>query len=226
MDLLLLALVLGGISIGVVIAILPMGPVTVLTIRRGLLGDYGGALRLGLGRAPAEGFYCALAVFGVAALLEQAPGARLALRTLGSVVFLAVGTWLVLQEPKLASSLEGEGASEVVGEDDPGEARRRRFGNWAGFIIAMLNPALIMSWSAGVGIALSMMESRPGLIHKAAFPLSLALGLALGYVVLVGLLRRFGAQVGPRGVRAIFVIMGSLFISLAAWNGLELLGIT
>ena len=217
MDLYLLALALSAYSIGIVIAILPMGPVTVLTIRRGLLGDFDGALRLGLGRAPAESFYCALATFGVAALLEQAPEARTGLRVLGSIVFFGVGTWLVLQKPKLASEVG------AIDPDDPAEIRRRKFGSWAGFIIAMLNPALIMSWSAGVGIALSMMDFEPRLIHKLGFPFGLMCGIATGYVILVGLLRRFGAKVGPRVVRGIFVVMGSAFITLALVNAGKLL---
>lgn len=219
MDLYLLVLVLGAYSLGIVVAILPMGPVTVLTIRRGLLGDFHGALRLGLGRAPAESFYCALATFGVAALLEQAPEARMGLRVLGSVVFFGVGLWLVLQKPKLASEV-GE-----VDPDDPAEIRRRKFGNWAGFIIAMLNPALIMSWSAGVGIALSMMAFEPQRIHKIGFPFGLMCGIATGYVILVALLRRFGAKVGPRVVRGIFVVMGSTFMTLALVNAAKMLGV-
>jgi threonine/homoserine/homoserine lactone efflux protein len=46
-------IVLIGLALGIFSAIMPLGPVTVLVLRRALAGDSSGALRLGMGRVPA-----------------------------------------------------------------------------------------------------------------------------------------------------------------------------
>lgn len=210
-----------AVAIGVLSAILPLGPVAVLVLRRALCGDHGGALRIGFGRAPVETFYCSLATFGVVALLDRFPGARVGVETTGVLVFAAIGVWLMFQRPQLETPEE-----DPDDPDDPIAARRRRWGDWSGFIISLLNPSLLLSWSAIVAIAVSMAEFEPTLADKIAFPVALGLGIVLGYLILVGLLRRFGALLEARVIRRVLVVMGVVFVGVAIWNGLGLLGLT
>jgi threonine/homoserine/homoserine lactone efflux protein len=212
-----LTIVLLGLGIGILSAILPLGPVTVLVLRRAMAGDSSGALRLGLGRVPAEAFYCALATFGIVALLDRFPAARASIEVFGTLVFLAVGLWLLVQRagPSPASSDEPTAA----------EIRARRWGDASGFIISMLNPTLLFSWSAIVAIAVSMGGLTPSLFDKIAFPIALGVGIAIGYVILVEFLRRHGARVEQAWVQRTIQAMGAVFVGLAAWNGGVLLGL-
>jgi threonine/homoserine/homoserine lactone efflux protein len=206
-----------GLALGIFSAIVPLGPVTVLVLRRALAGDSSGALRLGLGRVPAETFYCALATFGIVALLDRFPGARASVEVLGTVVFLAVGVWLLVQRSTPAPASSGETPTAA-------EARARRWGDWSGFIISMLNPTLLLSWSAMVGVAVSMGGIEPTLLDKIGFPLALGLGIALGYVILVQVLRRYGERVEHAWVHRAIQAMGAVFVGLSLWNGGVLLG--
>jgi threonine/homoserine/homoserine lactone efflux protein len=210
-------IVLIGVALGIFSAIVPLGPVTVLVLRRALAGDSSGALRLGLGRVPAETFYCALATFGIVALLDRFPGARASVEVLGTVVFLAVGVWLLVQRSTPAPASSGETPTAA-------EARARRWGDWSGFIISMLNPTLLLSWSAMVGVAVSMGGIEPTLLDKIGFPLALGLGIALGYVILVQVLRRYGERVEHAWVHRAIQAMGAVFVGLSLWNGGVLLG--
>jgi threonine/homoserine/homoserine lactone efflux protein len=210
-------IVLIGLALGIFSAIVPLGPVTVLVLRRALAGDSSGALRLGLGRVPAETFYCALATFGIVALLDRFPGARASVEVLGTVVFLAVGVWLLVQRSTPAPTSSGETPTAA-------EARARRWGDWSGFIISMLNPTLLLSWSAMVGVAVSMGGIEPTLLDKIGFPLALGLGIALGYVILVQVLRRYGERVEHAWVQRAIQAMGAVFVGLSLWNGGVLLG--
>jgi threonine/homoserine/homoserine lactone efflux protein len=205
-----------GVALGIFSAIMPLGPVTVLVLRRAMAGDSSGALRLGLGRVPAESFYCALATFGIVALFDRFPGARATVGVLGTVVFLAVGVWLLVQR-----------SSPGPASTDPptaAEVRARKWGDWSGFIISMLNPTLLFSWSAIVAFAVSMGGIRPTLFDKVAFPLALGLGIALGYTILVEFLRRHGARVEQAWVHRTIQAMGLVFVGLALWNAASLLG--
>jgi threonine/homoserine/homoserine lactone efflux protein len=210
-------IVLLGLGLGIFSAIMPLGPVTVLVLRRAMAGNSSGALRLGLGRVPAESFYCGLATFGIVALLDRFPAARASIEVFGTLVFLAVGLWLLLQRTSPPAS-----SSDAP---TPAELRARRWGDASGFIISMLNPTLLFSWSAMVAIAVSMGGLSPTLFDKLAFPLALGLGIALGYVILVEFLRRHGARVEQVWVQRTIQAMGAVFVGLAAWNGGVLLGV-
>lgn len=205
-------IVLWAVVVGFLSAIIPLGPVTVLVIRRALEGDPSGALKVGIGRVPAEVLYCGLATFGMVALLDQLPGARLTIEVIGTLVFLAVGIWLMIQKPKPPAA-----------DDD--EPRGSQWGYRAGFFISILNPTLILSWSAGVAIGLSMTEIVPTQLQKLVFPLSLGLGIVLGYLILVGILKRYGAKIEQRFVSFAIRFMGLVFVALSVWNGLALLGL-
>jgi threonine/homoserine/homoserine lactone efflux protein len=211
-------IILIGIGLGIFSAIMPLGPVTVLVLRRALAGDSSGAMRIGLGRVPVESFYCGLATFGIVALLDRFPGARASVEVLGTVVFLAVGVWLLVQRSTPTST--------STSSDPPtaAEARARRWGDWSGFIISVLNPTLLLSWSAMVGIAVSMGGIEPTLLDKLAFPLALGLGIALGYLILVEFLRRHGERVEHGWVHRAIQAMGAVFVGLSLWNGGVLLG--
>jgi threonine/homoserine/homoserine lactone efflux protein len=209
-------IVLVGLALGIFSAIMPLGPVTVLVLRRALAGDSSGALRIGLGRVPAESFYCGLATFGIVALLDRFPGARASVEVLGMLVFLAVGVWLLVQRATPPPS--------TTQAPTAAEARARRWGNWSGFIISMLNPTLLLSWSAIVAIAVSMGGIEPTLFEKIAFPIALGLGIASGYAILVEFLRRHGERVEHAWVHRAIQAMGLVFVGLSLWNAAVLLG--
>jgi threonine/homoserine/homoserine lactone efflux protein len=212
-----IAIVLIGVALGIFSAIVPLGPVTVLVLRRAMAGDSSGALRLGLGRVPAESLYCALATFGIVALLDRFPGARSGVEVLGTLVFLVVGLWLFVQR-----------ATPTAASSDPptaAELRARRWGDWSGFIISMLNPTLLLSWSAVVGISVSMAGLEPTLLDKLGFPIALGIGIAIGYVILVEFLRRHGARVERAWVQRAIQTMGGVFVVLALWSAASLLGL-
>jgi hypothetical protein len=105
------------------------------------------------------------------------------------------------------------------------EARARRWGDWSGFIISMLNPTLLLSWSAMVAIAVSMAGFEPTLFDKITFPLALGLGIALGYLILVEFLRRHGARVQHAWVHRAIQAMGLVFVALALWSGAAIGGL-
>ena len=207
-----------GIVLGILSSILPLGPVTVLVVRRSLAADHRGALKIGLGRVVPECIYCGLAAFGITALLDRFPDVRVGIEGLGTVLFLVIGIWLWVQDPRPPTSATGE-------EDEASRARRQRWGDWSGFIISALNPTLILSWSAGIAIAMSMLRVEPTTLDKLIFPVALGVGIVLGYLILVDGLRRWGERIGDHLLRWILRAMAVVFILTAIANGLRLVGV-
>jgi threonine/homoserine/homoserine lactone efflux protein len=167
------AVALSGIVVGIFSAALPLGPVTVLVLRRVLSGNPSGALRVGLGRVPAEVLYCALATFGTVTLLDRFPAVRTGVDVSGTLLLLVVGAWLLIDTVKP----QGPAAVEV--------RAARRWGDWAGLIISVLNPSYLLSYAAIVAIGVSLTGRDPTLRDKVVFPLAIGCGVALGYLALV-----------------------------------------
>lgn len=215
-----LFVVLLAVAIGIFSAIAPLGPVTVLVLSKALAGETRSAMRIGLGRVPAESMYCMLATFGVVALLERFPDVRLGIEVFGVVLFFAIGVWLMFQRPK----------RPVVVDDAPSPSegmamqRSQRWGDAAGLIISLLNPTLLLSWSAGVGVIVSMVGYQPTLFDKIAFPLALGLGIGLGYWILIAVLRRWGARIEDALVHRVIQVAGLVFVVAALRTGATLLG--
>ncbi len=203
------AVVAGGSVLGFLSAVLPLGPVTVLVVHRTLAGDASGALRFGLGRVPAEMIYCTLATFGTVALLERFPMVRTGIEVVAIVMFLAIGAWLLAAKTTPAPA-NTDGTTAVP--------RRNRWGFTAGFIVGVLNPQYLFSWSAIVAIAVSVAGLEPSMLDRVAFPFAAAAGVTAGYVLLVRFLQRRRGQMDGPGARRLFRVLGVLLIALALWH--------
>jgi threonine/homoserine/homoserine lactone efflux protein len=210
------AVVAGGSVLGFLSAVLPLGPVTVLVVHRTLAGDPSGALRLGLGRVPAEMIYCALATFGTVALLDRFPALRIGIEVLATVLFLAVGGGLLAA--RTAPARASTDAAAVTAEP-----RNRRWGFTAGFVVGALNPQYLFSWSAIVAIAVSVAGLEPSMVDRVLFPCAAAAGVTLGYVLLVAVLRRHSARMQGAPARRVLRALGALLIGLALWNAVALI---
>lgn len=203
------AVIVAGLVIGVLSSVAPLGPVTLMVLRRALRGDLRGAFQVGLGRVLPEMMYAGLATFGVAVLLEEVPRVRMAIELSGALVLVVVGALFVGVDHK---------AKDEGGDD--GAQARSAFG--AGFLVSALNPTLLVSWSLIVGLILGVAELTPTVAQKLLFPLSLGAGIALGYVVLVWTVARWGANLEERAVEIVLRTIGGVLIALGIWHALSM----
>src|ERR1700694_3611100 len=97
------SVLLRGFVLGFVIAASP-GPIFFLCLRRTLTRGALTGLVSGFGVATADGFYAALAAFGVGAVTSVLVGGRLWLALIGGAVLVLLGLRTVLESPETQES--------------------------------------------------------------------------------------------------------------------------
>lgn len=197
-----------AVVLGMAGAIAPLGPVTLIVLRRGMRKDWTGAIKVGLGRVVPETIYCGLATFGAAAAIEQFPSVKLWIQGIGAVALLALGGYFALAKFT----------------EKPEDAPKSRWGDMSGLIIATLNPALVLSWSAIAAIAMTTTSISPTAGQKVTFAAGVGTGVALGYLSLIGTMRRWGQKLEAAFVHTVIRIVGIGFVAASIWNIVQLVG--
>ena len=202
----LLALVLGLVC-GFVGSIPIAGPVAVLVVERGLGGRAREGLAIAIGASIAEGVYAGLAFLGMTAVLARFPWMLPVSRVLGAVILVALGLYFAFRKPKRTSP-EDEAKKD--------ERKGRRGGPFVlGLLVTMVNPTLLVTWSAVVTVIHGAMRVHSDAIDAPFFGLGAMSGIITWFATLLALLGRFREKMGPgtldkvvRGIGWILVIIG------------------
>lgn len=178
------------------------GPIAVLVLSRSVAGDYRTARQIGLGAALAEGLYAGIACFAFTAL-----NASTLLRPIADaatmVVLIALGLYF----------------AQWRYHEKPTRETHGQRGGWIGFSIAIVNPTLLVTWSAVVAALSGRGLGNGSVLLAVPFGLGAAVGVAGWELLFVRLVKRFGPrftgatlQWGVRGV-------GLVLIGLGLWSG-------
>jgi threonine/homoserine/homoserine lactone efflux protein len=187
-----------GFVFGFAIAAAP-GPIFFLCLRRTLVKGWLTGLLSGFGVATADGFYAAVAAFGLGAIAIVLTGERRWLAFAGGALLVLLGARIMLQKPKTAS-----------GEPTNGAGLAWAYMSTLGLTVT--NPATIISFAAlaaTLGVGLNGGYSRPVLLVT-----GVVLGSATWWCVLAALAASLRARITPRVVRGISTISGLAIIVL------------
>jgi threonine/homoserine/homoserine lactone efflux protein len=187
------SVLLRGFALGFAIAASP-GPIFFLCLRRTLLRGRLIGLISGLGVATADGFYAALAAFGIGAVTSLLVGERRWLALAGGIALVILGLRTLVDR---AAPAEAAPSTDGFGL---GWAYLSTLG------LTITNPATIISFAAlvaALGIGLSGGYLRPSLLVLGVF-----LGSATWWCVLAGLVAGLRARVTSRVVRGISALSG------------------
>ena len=128
------SLLLRGFLLGLAVAASP-GPIFFLCVRRTLTQGRLIGLASGLGVATADGFYAAIATFGVAALTTAFVTARRPLAVIGGVVLILLAFRMLMER-------------RTVAEPPPVTARSVAWAYTSTLGLTITNPATIVSFAA------------------------------------------------------------------------------
>lgn len=199
-------LLLKGLLIGLSIAA-PVGPIGLLCIKRSLGHGMAAGLATGLGAATADGFYGAVAGFGLAAISGFIAAQQTPLRLLGGLVLLWLG---------LSSFRERPAAEKTVAEG------RSLLADYATTVLLTLaNPATIISFAA-VFASVGLSETAGSYAKAASFVAAVFVGSALWWVVLSAAVSLVRTKLSPGAIRWINRGSGLVLVGfgVSAWASL------
>jgi threonine/homoserine/homoserine lactone efflux protein len=186
-------MLLRGFALGFAIAASP-GPIFFLCVRRTLVQGRVAGLFSGFGVATADGFYAAIATFGVAVLTTVFIAGRRPLAVVGGVILVLLGASILMARGRTAE------AAPAVG----GRGIAWAYASTLGLTIA--NPTTVVSFAAlaatiGLGTGGSLV--RPALVVIGVF-----LGSAAWWCILVFGASQLRARLTPAVVRGISTFSG------------------
>ncbi len=194
------SLLLRGFLLGFAVAASP-GPIFFLCLRRTVVRGWVNGLFSGFGVATADGFYAAVAAFGVGAIATALTGERRWLALAGGALLIVLGARILLDRPTTAEA--------------PAPTRSNLIGAYLSTLgLTITNPATIISFAAlaatlGTGIS-------GGYLRPAALVIGVILGSVSWWIVLAALAAGLRTRITPRVVRLISTISGLAIIGLGA----------
>ena len=187
------SLLLKGFLLGFAIAASP-GPIFFLCVRRTLAQGRLTGLFSGLGVATADGFYAAIATFGVAALTTAFVAGRRPLAVIGGVILVLLGAQILMERSR---------ASEAT---LPVTGRGQAWAYVSTLGLTITNPATIISFAAlaaTLGLGTSGSFVRPMLVV-----IGVLLGSAAWWCILVIGASLLRSRLTPRVVGWISTVSG------------------
>ncbi|HUZ85925.1 MAG TPA: LysE family transporter [Candidatus Baltobacterales bacterium] len=193
------SLLIRGFVLGFAIAASP-GPIFFLCLRRTLVRGRLYGLVSGLGVATADGFYAALAAFGVAALASTLVSGRRALALVGGFVLVVLGARILLERGK------------VVESGTPPNARGLAWAYASTLGLTITNPATIVSFAA---LAATLgLGAGGGIGRPATLVAGVLAGSAAWWCALAIAVSAMRARVTPGLVRGINTASGVVIAAL------------
>ena len=186
-----------GLLLGLAIAA-PVGPISLLCMRRALAHGFRAGILSGLGAATADGLYAAVAAFGLVAVTHLLVALRLLLEAGGGLALVCIGMRTLGRAPAASPAASRAGGG---------------FALYGGTLaLTLANPTTILSFAAlfaGAGLS-----NGAGDAAAALTVLGVGCGSALWWVVLLGtiaLVRRRLPETLLRGVTLVAGLALALF---------------
>ncbi|MEO8799084.1 MAG: LysE family transporter [Polyangiaceae bacterium] len=204
----MLAALLVGFVLSFLGSIPIAGPIAVIIVSKALEHRNRAAFFISIGASVAEAFYAFLAFWGFSAVLGKYPSLQPISRLIGCAILIALGVYLAVRKPKSKEAAQAKDQANAVGVRNV----------LLGFTMTVVNPTLIVTWTAAVGAAHSTGLLRMHQSDAFTFSLGVCAGIVTWFSLLLVLLGRFKKKVGPdtlnKAIRYIgiaLIVLGSAF---------------
>ncbi len=194
-----------GLAFGFLLAA-TVGPMWVLCLRRTLASGALTGFVSGMGIAAADGFYGAVAAFGLTAISGFLLGYSFWIGAVGAAFLFYLGIKALLSHPALEE-----------GKDDRPNLATAFFSTLG---LTLANPPTILAFAAvfaGLGLVSTSDYAAAGWIVLGVF-----LGSAAWWVILAGAAGRLRHRLGARVLRGINVVSGISILGFAIWQAAAL----
>jgi threonine/homoserine/homoserine lactone efflux protein len=187
------------------------GPVSALVLKFGLKKQSVRGLLLATGAAIAEAIYALLAFFGFNALFNSVPFLEIGSRVLASTVLIGVGSYFFFSKSISKIDLTHEpDTSPVKG--------RKRKSFITGFMISIVNPTLIATWTAMITTLYGYHWFEYSTPHAIMFSFGVSLGIVSWFAVLLSLIHRHHHRFKQEWIRMILKGLGLLLVAIGLFT--------
>jgi len=192
------SLLLRGFVLGFAVAATP-GPIFFLCLRRTLVRGWLNGLVSGLGVATADGFYAAVAAFGISVITTAIRGERRWLALGGGALLVVLGLRIALAKPRTTEAPSATGGGLPLA-----------YGSTLGLTIT--NPATIISFAA---LAATLSAGiTGGYLRPSLLVLGVLLGSLAWWCVVAALGSGLPTRITARAVRVINTASGLAIVVL------------
>ena len=192
-----------GFTLGFFGSVPLAGPIAVLVFAYGLEGRFRTGIFLSLGAALAESIYAYAAFWGVGTLLGRYPSIVLASHAVIGTLLIGVG--IVLTRRELSAGLEKT--------SKPRHARALALG----FTISILNPTLLVTWSAATAALYGTGFMSEGAGASIPFAIGVIGGIIGWFSLLLLLIRRYSGRFTRNFLGRVINAMGVVLMLIGGW---------
>lgn len=176
-------LLVKGLGIGLALAA-PVGPMSILCIRRTLRDGLLFGIVSGLGIASADAAYGAIAAFGVSAVASVLLELEISLRLVGGFFLLALGLRILRKEPALKDSAAGNSSPRFAGAF------------LSCFFLTLTNPTTVLTFAA-IFAGLGLVGYAGDYIAASSLVVGVFAGSTLWWLLLCGGVTLLRRRIGP-----------------------------
>lgn len=197
-----MSLALKGVLIGLSVAA-PIGPMSMLTMRRSIDRGMAAGLVSGFGIALADATYGAIAAFGLTSLSDLLIDYQRIIRVAGGIALIYIA-WRILQ------------SACIPVEARPETTTNQSLGRIVGtmYLLTLSNPTTILSFAAifgGLGLSLGSSNLESLVLVASVFA-----GSMLWWLMLCGLLTRVRHRLTPKWIMRIDIAAGCIILAMAS----------
>jgi threonine/homoserine/homoserine lactone efflux protein len=204
----MIALILGFV-VGFASSI-PVGPITLAVMMKGLSNKTGQGLMIGTGSGFMDILYCGAAMFGISSLMTN-PRLVLVLQITTFFIFLFFGiktTFFKIAEAKLTRS-----------DDSPGFKRYFILGA----LLYLSNPSFLAYWITIAGIVHGYHILTPSTYNSSFFALGTGVGASSWFFILLELVERQKMKLDKPMIQRITRVFGVILLMISLVMGYKLI---
>jgi threonine/homoserine/homoserine lactone efflux protein len=183
------------------------GPVSALVLKFGLKRQTVRGLLLATGASIAEAIYALLAFFGFNALFNSVPYLEVGSKVLASTVLIGVGSYFFFSKSISNMDLSQEP------DRSPLKGRKRK-SFITGFMISIVNPTLIATWTAMITTLYGYHWFEYSTPHAILFSIGVSVGIVSWFAVLLSLIHRHHHRFKQEWIRTILKSLGILLVAI------------
>lgn len=199
-----------GFVIGFVTAV-PIGPINVAVLSKGLRESFSHGLSLALGAALMDFVYASAAMFGFFAIF-QSPNASIIFRLLGFILLVYIGVKNILSKPV-----------EVNNNVRLPVKRELHSSFWVGVFLYLSNPTFLAYWITVAGVIQAYKLVIDQWIDNLLFAVGVGVGAASWFYALLRYFHRKSVSIKPETLHLMTVLAGYLLLIFAGYLGYELI---